>query len=274
MSRRIVDSEAMKKNKLARRGFIKASTFGLGGISLASMILPGELAATSNASLVQDHKKLRVVCVGAHPGDPEFGCGGTMAKFALAGHLVTFLYLTRGEASDPSKSFAEMAALRTKEAENSCRILQAKPLFAGQIDGNTILDKEKNDEMTKLLAAEEPDLVFTHWPLDSHPDHQVAGMLTLTAWIRLTRKFPLFFYEVNTGSETMGFTPTNYVDITDVREKKMTALLAHKTQAPEETYSSYFRKMEEFRGLESGVNAAEGFILFTDKANRSTIMGL
>jgi LmbE family N-acetylglucosaminyl deacetylase len=253
---------AMEKNKPGRRNFIKRASMGLGGLSLAPFF-----SAAGNAA----ERKLHIVCVGAHPGDPEFGCGGTMAKFSEAGNSVTFLYLTRGEAGDPSKSFDESAALRTKEAETSCKILNAKPLFAGQIDGNTVLDKAKNEEMTKLILSEGPDVVFTHWPLDSHPDHQVAGQLALTAWIKSGRKFQLYFYEVNTGSETMGFTPTDYVDITGVRERKKTAMFAHKTQYPEEIYNSFFKTMEEFRGLEAGVKAAEGFIHFKDKANQATI---
>src|SRR5579864_6880308 len=113
------------------------------------------------SALPTDAKKLNIVCIGAHPGDPEFGCGGTMAKYANAGHSVTFLYLTRGEAGDPSKSYAESAAIRTKEAENACKILHAKAVYVGQIDGNTILSKEKNDEIAKLISSENPDLVFT-----------------------------------------------------------------------------------------------------------------
>jgi LmbE family N-acetylglucosaminyl deacetylase len=243
----------MRKNKTGRRNFIKTASMGLGSVSIAPLIPPAENTA---------QKKLQIVCVGAHPGDPEFGCGGTMAKYALAGHSVTFLYLTRGEAYDPGKSFAEAAALRTKEAERSCEILHAKPLFAGQIDGNTVLNKDKNEEMAKLILAETPDLVFTHWPLDSHPDHQVAGLLTLTAWIKSGRKFRLYFYEVNTGSESMEFTPTDYVDISEVRDQKKQAMFAHKSQSPEEVYNNWFRTMEEFRGLEAGVKAAEGFVHF------------
>jgi len=186
---------------------------------------------------------------------------------------VTFLYLTRGEAGDPTKSYAESAALRTAEAETSCKILHVTPLFAGQIDGNTVLDKEKNEEMTKLIMPLHPDLVFTHWPLDSHPDHQVSGLLALTAWIRSDKKFELFFYEVNTGSETMSFAPTDYVDISAVRDKKKAAMFAHKTQGPQELYDSLFKTMEEFRGFEAGVKAAEGFIHFKEKDARARIIG-
>jgi len=220
------------------------------------------------------NKKLNIVCFGAHPGDPEFGCGGTMAKYSDGGHNVIFLYLTRGEASDPSKTHSEMAALRSKEADSSCKILNAKPRFAGQIDGDTVLNKRSNEEVEKLLLAENPDLLFTQWPVDAHPDHQVTGLLALTAWARSGRKFHLYFYEVNTGSETMAFTPTDYVDITSVRERKKQAMFAHKTQDPVQTYLTYFKPLEEFRGLECGVTAAEAFVHFKAEAQRSTLIGL
>ncbi len=99
-------------------------------------------------------------------------------------------------------------------------------------------------------------------------------MLALTAWARSKRKFHLYFYEVNTGVETMAFTPTDYVDITTVRERKKEAMFAHKTQSPLETYNDYFKPLEEFRGLEAGVKAAEAFIHFTTEMERATIIGL
>src|SRR5438477_4282118 len=126
----------MKKDNSGRRQFVKSSVVGLGSLSLSS-VLP--VNSTSTLALFEKgaKKKLNILCVGAHPGDPEFGCGGTMAKYSDAGNNVTFLYLTRGEAYNANQSFAQSAELRTKEAETSCRILNAKAMFAGQIDGNT-----------------------------------------------------------------------------------------------------------------------------------------
>lgn len=250
------------KNNIERRSFVKSSVMGLGAVSLS----PLTRLSTYDDKL-QQHK-LNILCVGAHPGDPEFGCGGTMAKYSNTGNDVTFLYLTRGEAYNNKQSFEKSAALRTKEAETSCKVLKATPLFAGQIDGNTELNKHKNEETTKLILAQKPNIVFTHWPLDSHPDHQIAGLLTLTAWVRSNKQFDLYFYEVNTGSETMAFTPTDYVDISDVRETKKAAMFAHQTQDPEEVYASFFKTMEEFRGLEANVPAAEAFIHFKPNDKR------
>lgn len=262
----------MQKNKSARRDFIKLSAMGLGGLAIDPITKAKETSILN--TVTSPGEKLHIVCVGAHPGDPEFGCGGTMAKYSDAGHAVTFLYLTRGEASDPNKSYSEMAALRTKEAEVACKVLKVKFKFAEQVDGNTVLDKGKNEEMAKLINADKPDIVFTQWPVDAHPDHQVTGLLVLTAWIRSGRQFHLYFYEVNTGIETMAFTPTDYVDITSVHDRKKEAMFAHKTQNPIETYNDYFKPLEEFRGLEAGVKAAEGFIHFKARGERANIIGL
>ena len=247
---------------------------GISSLAIAPVANAMEGTMLLNASTNKAGKKLQIVCLGAHPGDPEFGCGGTMARYSDAGHSVTFLYLTRGEASDPDKSYSEMAALRTEEAIIACKVLNASPVFAGQVDGNTILDKNKNEEMTKMIHALKPDIVFTQWPVDAHPDHQVTGLATLTAWVRSERQFHLYFYEVNTGIETMAFTPTDYVDITALRERKKEAMFAHKTQNPVETYNTYFKPLEEFRGLEAGVKAAEAFIHFKAKEERASIIGL
>lgn len=259
----------MEKSNPGRRDFIRLSGLALGGLAVAPAV---GVAGRPKAEAIE--KKLSIVCLGAHPGDPEFGCGGTMARYSDAGHNVTFLYITRGEASDPNKTYAEMAAARTKEAVTACKILNTTPAFFGQVDGNTVLDKEQNAKLTAHLTSLNPDIVFTQWPVDGHPDHQVTGMLGITTWIRSNRRFHLYFYEVNTGIETMAFVPTDYVDITAYREKKKAAMFSHQTQDPVNTYNDYFKPLEEFRGLEAGVKAAEAFIYFKPGGEKAKITGL
>jgi len=72
----------------------------------------------------------------------------------------------------------------------------------------------------------------------------------------------------------MAFTPTDYVDITAVHEKKKAAMFTHQTQDPVNTYNNYFKPLEEFRGLEAGVKVAEGFIHFKKEGARAGIIGL
>jgi LmbE family N-acetylglucosaminyl deacetylase len=190
------------------------------------------------------------------------------------GHRVTVVYLTRGERGIAGKSLGEAAAIRTKEAESACRILRARPLFAGQIDGATELNKSRIESFVKLLSVEEPDLVFTHWPIDTHLDHQIASMLAYRACHASSGRFRLYFFEVNLGSQTQGFHPTDYVDITTVREKKKAALFAHKSQDGEGIYRNYHQVMEGFRGRESGVPAAEAFVQLARLSSTSRLPGL
>jgi LmbE family N-acetylglucosaminyl deacetylase len=204
--------------------------------------------------------RLSVACVGGHPDDPESGCGGTLARYAALGHTVTIVYLTRGEAGIAGKSHEEAAAIRSAEAEAACKILGAKPVFAGQVDGATVVDRNAAESLARVLSAARPDVVLVQWPIDTHSDHQAASLLTYRAWLAGGRRFALFYYEVDLGAQTMGFHPTDYVDVTAVREKKKAALFAHKSQNGEEIYRRYHAVMEDFRGRESGVAAAEAFV--------------
>ncbi len=241
------------KNATSRRRFVKQT---VAGISLLS--LPALLSAKTNAA-----EKLKIVCVGGHPDDPESGCGGTLARFTAAGHAVTIIYLTRGEAGIPGKSHGDAADIRTKEALEACKILRTKPVFAGQIDGDSIMNNEWVKILKSMLEEEKPDIVFTHWPVDSHKDHQIASLLTIQCWIRAEKKFDLYFFEVCTGEQTMVFKPTDYVDISETKEQKKKAIYCHVSQDPPGIYQCGHAVMEEFRGRELGVAAAEAFVHMT-----------
>lgn len=100
---------------------------------------------------------------------------------------------------------------------------------------------------------------MTHWPIDTHLDHQVASLLTIRAYVPAKPAFRLYFFEVNAGYQTLGFAPAVYVDVTPHREKKKAALFAHRSQDGEAIYRKHHEPMEIFRGREAGVAAAEAF---------------
>jgi LmbE family N-acetylglucosaminyl deacetylase len=205
-------------------------------------------------------KKLKVLVTGGHPDDPETGCGGLIALLTAAGHEVTLAYLTRGEAGIPDTAHGEAAAIRTLEAEKACEILKAKPLFMGQIDGDTYVNQEAFDRTLELLNAEGPDLLLTHWPIDTHKDHRACSMLTYNAWLAMANPPELYFYEVMSGEQSQNFAPTHFVDISSVKPIKQQACLAHKSQQMEIYYVGTHGKMEEFRGMEGGFAHAEAYI--------------
>jgi LmbE family N-acetylglucosaminyl deacetylase len=253
----------------SRRHFLTRAAAVVPALAAASRAETDPTQATTTAA-----RPLSVVCVGAHPDDPESGCGGTLARYAAAGHRVTVLYLTRGEAGIPGKSHAEAASIRSGEAEAACNILGARAVYVGQIDGATEVNRERAEALRRLLTAEEPDVVFTHWPLDTNADHQSASLLTLRSYRGSGRRFPLYFFEVNSGSQTFGFLPTAYVDITATRDRKKAALLAHRSQGGERIYRNHHEPMEVFRGRELGVAAAEAFVALARDSGSGRLPGL
>ena len=253
----------MNPNTTRRKFFQQASLAGLTTLPLSGF---------AESALPNQSTKLKVICVGGHPDDPESGCGGTLAKFSQAGHDVNILYLTRGEAGIEGRSHSEAAAIRTKEAEAACKILDVKPHFLGQIDGDTIFNSEWIKKIVDFMQQENPDIVFTQWPIDTHKDHQVASLLTVQASLRVKKKFQLYFYEVCAGEQTMTFHPTDYVDITSTQEIKRKALYCHVSQDPPSIYACGHEIMEKFRGAEAGVKTAEAFTKFTGNNSKPTLI--
>src|SRR5215475_560744 len=121
----------MQTDPLTRRNFLKESAT----LATPMMLAAGTLSVS--AAEPRPARVLKVVCVGGHPDDPESGCAGTLARYAELGHSVTVIYLTRGERGIRDKSIEEAAKIRSAECENACKVVGAKPLFFGQIDGAT-----------------------------------------------------------------------------------------------------------------------------------------
>ncbi|MFT3705232.1 MAG: PIG-L deacetylase family protein [Agriterribacter sp.] len=253
----------MKSTTKSRRTFVKNAVAGVGALSLPALL---------QAKADNKRTKKKIVCVGGHPDDPESGCGGTLAKLSNDGHDVTIIYLTTGDAGIQGKSLAEAAAIRKQEAINACKILKVKPVFAGQIDGDTVCNNDWLKKIQQVLSDEKPDIVFTHWPIDSHKDHQVASLLTIQTWMRTDRPFVLYFFEVCVGLQTMVFQPTDYVDITDTQEQKRKAVYCHISQHPDRIYAEAHTAMEDFRGKQLGVKAGEAFVRMTGNRDGSSIL--
>lgn len=240
----------------SRRNFVKNAGASIGVLTMPNIV---------HGATLEKQAIKKFVCLGGHPDDPESGCGGTLAKLRNAGHAVTVIYLTTGEAGIPGTPLDKAAVIRKNEAIQACKILDVKYIFAGQVDGNSILNNEWVEKITQLIANEAPDVLFTHWPLDAHKDHQVASLLGIQSWTRLDKKFDLYFFEVCTGMQTYIFHPTDYVDITATQTQKKAALYCHLSQNPPEIYACGHAAMEDFRGREMGVKAAEAFVKMNGK---------
>lgn len=201
----------------------------------------------------------KVLVIGAHPDDPETMCGGTMLKLKQMGAEVVSVYLTSGEAGIRGKSHEEARAIRQVEAKNACEVMGIRSIFLTQVDGNAEVNKARYAEMKALIEAEKPDMVITHWPIDSHRDHRVCSILVYDAWRQTGYSFDLYYGEVMTGLQTQNFSPTLWVDITNQHDQKVKAYHCHVSQGMDEV-QEWHDPMEVFRGMERHCKYGEAFI--------------
>ena len=227
------------RRALMVRGGMASGAIALGGISPIAALPKG--------------RKAKIIVAGGHPGDPEYGCGGTIASLVEQGHEVVLLYLNDG-GWPPTP-----AATRLAEAKRACELLGARPVYAGQTNGAAIVDNLHYEDFARRLNAEAPDVVFTHWIIDNHRDHRAIAMLSYDAWQKSGRKFALYYYEVSDGEDTMQFSPNRYVDITRLESRKRAACYAHASQTPDRYYALQ-DQVVRFRGLASGYTRAEAFV--------------
>ncbi len=208
-------------------------------------------------------KKLKIVVFGGHPDDPESGAGGLIATLTRQGHEVICAYGTtfRGDLRFFGRPEAEV---RKEEATAACKVLGAKPTFFPYAHEKLIADEATVQQVSTWLAEEKPDIVVTHWPLDTHPNHHVVSSLVWRCYQR-RGGWNLYFFEVMTDQQTIGFTPDLFLDIAQVRDVKKRSLEEHKSQGPEGIWQVHER-MHRHRGAQCGVEFAEAFKLVEAKA--------
>jgi LmbE family N-acetylglucosaminyl deacetylase len=245
--------KAMAITSFSRRAMIGKA----GAIGAALKGAPHPARAAEAPQIRAAQRRLKMIVTGGHPGDPEYGCGGTIARYTDLGHEVVLLYLNRGEGRPGSAQGVHPS--RVDEAQRACDILKARPLYAGQTDGNAIVDAVHYAAFFEILQAEQPDCVFTHWPIDNHADHRAISMLVYDAWLKMKKTFALYYYEVSNGEDTVQFFPTHYVDIGATEAQKRRACYAHASQNPDRYYALQ-AQVTRLRGIESGCQQAEGYV--------------
>jgi LmbE family N-acetylglucosaminyl deacetylase len=164
----------------------------------------------------QTGKKLRVVVLGGHPDDPESGAGGLIAILTRQGHEVICAYGTTFR-DDRRFLGRPEGEVRREEATAACNVLGAKAKFFPYAHDRLVADEATLKEVSTWLAEMKPHIVITHWLLDTHPNHHAVSSLV---WQCYQRKggWNLYFFEVMTDQQTIGFEPDLFLDITTVRD--------------------------------------------------------
>ena len=196
---------------------------------------------------------MRILAIGAHPDDIEFGCGGTLIKYARQGHDVSLLVMTDGGGGGDGR-------IRRQEQQAAGDILGVSRLFWGEYPDTAIpLDRESIQRVERVILDVRPDFIFVHSQDDTHQDHRHLSVATITA-TRYTRN--VLFYE---GPTTQNFSPNVFVDIDGVLQDKIAALQAHKSQVTKTNIEGMnildiVQSSAHFRGIQGRVRNAEAFV--------------
>lgn len=218
---------------------------------------------------------MRVLAVGAHPDDLEILCAGTLARCVARGDDVTMAHVARGDAGSFDHGADEIAAIRDREARAAAALLGATYLALEVPDGKVnAADEAQRESVVDLVRSARPDLVITHAPNDYMPDHNEVSKLVFDA--TFTASLPnyrpetaahgivpaLYYMDTLAG---VGFSPEDYVDISETVETKVEAFRTHASQVgwllehDGVDMVDQIRTVARFRGLQCRVPYAEGF---------------
>jgi LmbE family N-acetylglucosaminyl deacetylase len=216
------------------------------------------------------------LAIGAHPDDVEFGCGGTLAKWAAAGTVVHHLVLTDGSKGtwNVDADLPQLVATRQVEQRAAAAALGAtgEVVFLGQVDGELDSTMALRGEVARWIRVLKPTVVLGHDPWKRyrlHPDHRHAGLLACDAIV--AARDPHFFKEHGVAHhrpDTLllweADEPDHLEDITDAVDAKLRALEAHESQfestmkARDDEQMAAFRTRMRSRLAEHGARASVG----------------
>lgn len=217
---------------------------------------------------------MRVIALAARPGDAEFAIGGTLARHRKRGDDVTIVAVANGNSALDNVPPRELATRRRAEAETAAERLGVDLVWMDHSDFAVQADAVTRVKLVEIFRARKPDLLLAPAPLGNVLDstgawdlaraaaEMAAAPNVLCEGDPLSQPPVLLAYE---RAWTAGFTPTEFVDITDALEAKHHALDAHASLAASlrESHGVELGEAAEtvaaYHGLQARVAFAEAF---------------
>lgn len=200
---------------------------------------------------------LTILAIGAHPDDVELGMGATLAKLSRLGHKVHIIDLTDGEPT-PCGSKEK----RKQESIKSAKILGITQRITLNLPNRYLEDTIKaREELAGYIRGIKPEIVFSHFWIDKHPDHIAASKLTEAGVFYskfTTSQIPnppwevkkiYYFYATHLR---ININPSFIIDVSDDFNKKINALKSYKSQFIDNKKNAfifdYLKKQGEYFG--------------------------
>jgi LmbE family N-acetylglucosaminyl deacetylase len=192
----------------------------------------------------------RALVIAAHPDDADFGAAGTACLWSRDGWEFFYLVCTNGAkgSDDPSLTPERLVELRREEQREAARHLGVRDVyFLDNVDGELTPSRGFLGDVVRFVRELRPYAVFTHDPeaviinnsFVNHADHRATGLTAIDAVYPAARDRLNFPEQIAAGLEPhkvsevyiWGSERANFeVDISDVIETKIAALLLHRTQ--------------------------------------------
>jgi LmbE family N-acetylglucosaminyl deacetylase len=220
----------------------------------------------------------RVLVVAAHPDDPEFLAGGTIARLAKEGREIAYVIVTNGNkgSGDRSVTSEQLMPIREAEQRHAARVLGVGGVaFLGYEDGELEDSRDLRRDVTREIRRWRPDLIITLSPSRTynnfpgwHRDHRTTARVVLDCVYPLARdhlSFPELLpdYEPHRVREVYTVQweqPRLVIDITDTMDLKLEAIRCHASQVSDvKAFEDRMRNRAATIGKGSGYSYAEGF---------------
>ena len=246
----------------------KTTKIGLFLFALTAFMVHFAAEAATNACPFYVEGRPNIVFIGAHPDDSE-GFAGIAFLLAKTGkynlHIVDY---TRGEYGLGEAGFLDGSTGRIREQEerDASAFLGATPHFINEKDARAFASPSAVEQVKAILEKYKPVAVFTHWPVDSHPDHVMTAAATYVALKRAKCRAEFYYYEVLL-CQTRAWTPLYSVDITSVIGDKIEMLRKYKCQNDGDNLVKEKVSQAQMRGRQRSpqVKYAETFTTYNGK---------
>ncbi|MAF43244.1 MAG: hypothetical protein CMI54_03615 [Parcubacteria group bacterium] len=221
---------------------------------------------------------MKILIIAPHPDDEVLGCGGTIAKHKKKGDEVYLCIVTKAYLPDWSRKFIEN---KKKEVEQVRKIFGIKKVFflnLPTVKLDTIPRKKINDLIFQCLDTVKPEILYIPFGGDINLDHRLIFTTSLVA-SRPNKKHKIkrvLSYESLSETEwgpplakelKHVFLPNVYEDISETLKIKLRAMRCYKSELKKHPHPRSLKGitiLAEKRGIESGLKAAEAFILIRE----------
>lgn len=180
----------------------------------------------------------RILAIYPHPDDETFVSAGTLIQHVEAEDKVTVVIATLGQMGRRMGNpfFANRETLvnvRERELQDACDAIGITDLRLWRMQDKTLQFRDSDmlaDYIMDIMGDVNPDIIYSFYPEHGvHPDHDTLSAATVLAVSRLEPESRPEIRGHAITDDTLA-KPDLEIDVTNVIDKKMAALRAHKSQ--------------------------------------------